>query len=271
MSRYLLHHQNIQQLIASHVNFVSVVIIGMQGSAPQEPGAKMLVTADSVDSPFEGTIGGGKLELFAIDHAKKLLDDKNAFNTETLSLNLQTDIGMTCGGVVQVFFEVYRHDQWNIAVFGAGHVAQALIPLLLTLSCQVHCIDNRKPWLNQLPSHPALTVIDSDNITSVVKQLPKNCFVVSVTQGHCEDVKIIEQLLNDRTPPYIGIIGSDSKSVLLKKELHETGISTDLTKQIHCPIGLPFGDDIPAEIAISIVAQLLTARDQLNITSSLND
>ncbi len=242
---------------------MSVVITAMKGSAPQEPGAKMLVTSDSIDSPFEGTIGGGKLELFAIAHAKKLLDENNTNTTETLSLNLQSDIGMTCGGVVQLFFEVYRHDQWNIAVFGAGHVAQALIPLLLTLSCQVHCIDNRQEWIKKLPSHPGLNTLSSSDMTQAIQQLPKNSYIIAVTQGHCEDVKIIEQLLADRKPPYIGIIGSDSKSVLLKKELQAAGVSTQLINNIHCPIGLPFGQDIPAEIAISIVAQLLTIRDQL--------
>ncbi|TDR20661.1 xanthine dehydrogenase accessory protein XdhC [Marinicella litoralis] len=261
MSRYLLHHQSIQQLISQHVNFVSVVITQMQGSAPQEPGAKMLVIADSTDSPYEGTIGGGRLELFAITHAKKLLAENHASNTQTLDLNLQSDIGMTCGGVVQLFFEVYRHDQWNIAVFGAGHVAQALIPLLLTLSCQVQCIDNREAWTNKLPKHPALTTITHNDMTQVVKRLPKNSYIISVTQGHCEDVKIIQHILADRTPPYIGIIGSDSKSVLLKKELLAAGVSSQMTAKIHCPIGLPLGQDIPAEIAISIAAQLIQFRD----------
>ncbi|MGJ8663623.1 MAG: xanthine dehydrogenase accessory protein XdhC, partial [Marinicella sp.] len=238
----------------------SVVIVDMQGSAPQEPGAKMLVTAACTDSPIEGTVGGGKLELFAIEHAKKLLagDVKNA--TETLTLNLQSDIGMTCGGVVQLFFEACHHDHWHIAVFGAGHVAQALIPLLLTLSCQVHCLDNRTEWLEKLPDSPALNKIDA-SLTGNIDQLPTNSYIISVTQGHCEDVKIIAALLKTRTPPFMGIIGSDSKAVLLKKELKALGIEQTIIDQIHCPIGLPIGDDIPAEIAISIVAQLLQFRD----------
>lgn len=261
MSQYLLHHQSIQQLISQHINFVAVVITAMQGSAPQEAGAKMLVTADSINSPYEGTIGGGKLELFAINHAKKLLEGNSSSSTETLSLNLQSDIGMTCGGVVQVFFEIYRHDQWNIAVFGAGHVAQALIPLLLTLSCQVYCIDSRKEWINKLPNHPALTIMNQTELAQVIKLLPKNCFVISVTQGHCKDIRVIEKLLIDRTPPYLGIIGSHSKAVILKKELQAVGVPAQLTDQIHCPIGLPLGQNIPAEIAISIVAQLIQCRD----------
>ena len=244
------------------IAFVLGTITEIRGSAPQDLGAKCIITKDGL---YSGTVGGGKIEAHVIQYAKKQLESaENKIMNETW--NLQKDIGMTCGGVVQVFFEVYRHDQWNIAVFGAGHVAQALVPLLLTLSCQVHCIDHRKEWLQQLPEHPALSVINLNDLALIIKQLPKNCYVVSVTQGHCEDVKIIEQLLKDRTPPYIGIIGSDSKSILLKKELHAAGVSKTLTQHIQCPIGLPFGDDIPAEIAISIAAQLLTTRDQQNVT-----
>ncbi len=260
MSRHLLHHQSIQDLIQKHINFVSVVIVDMQGSAPQEPGSKMLVTASCTDSPLEGTIGGGKLELFAIEQAKLMLAQRGS-STQTMTLNLQTDVGMTCGGVVQLFFEAYHHDQWHIAVFGAGHVAQALIPLLLTLSCRVHCFDERKKWMDQLPDSPALQKIHEPASSDNLKNLPPDCYFISVTQGHCEDAKILAQLLQVRTPPYVGVIGSDSKAVLLKKELKQMGIDAQSVENIHCPIGMPIGDDIPAEIAISIVAQLLAVRD----------
>ena len=260
MSRHLLHHQHVQQLIESHTDFVSVVIIDIKGSAPQEPGAKMLVTADSTNSPFEGTIGGGKLELWVIKHAQKMLAAKHN-DTQTITLNLQSDVGMTCGGVVQLFFEAYHHDHWHIAVFGAGHVAQALVPLLLTLSCRVHCFDTRSNWLAKLPEHPALNKVKLEHWSAVSNQLPESCYLVSVTQGHCEDVDIMAKLLSERKPPYVGIIGSDSKAVLLKKELKAQGLDATLVDAIHCPIGLSLGDDIPAEIAVSITAQLLQHRD----------
>ncbi len=258
------HHQSVQQLLTQQIDFVVIIITEMQGSAPQEPGAKMLVTTDSANSPYQGTIGGGKVELFAIEHAKKLLAVSSSKHTECMTLNLQSDIGMTCGGVVQLFFEVYQHNHWNIAVFGAGHVAQALVPLLLTFNCQVYCIDSRIEWLDKLPNHPALNKISQDDMTGVLNQLPNNCFVVSVTRGHCEDLKIIEQIAKDRQPPFIGIIGSDSKAVILKKELLAVGLDPQIVDQIHCPIGLSFGNDTPAEIAVSISAQLLQVRDQQN-------
>ncbi|MCF6299790.1 MAG: xanthine dehydrogenase accessory protein XdhC [Proteobacteria bacterium] len=262
MSRHLLHYQHIQQLTQQNIDFVSIVIVDMKGSAPQVTGAKMLVTADCQTSPLEGTIGGGKLELFAIEHAKELLSPENQLLTETLSINLQKDIGMTCGGVVQLFFEVYKHNNWNIVVFGAGHVAQALIPVLLTLSCQLYCIESRQYWLDRLPKSPALKKTQHDELSQAIKTLPKNSYIISVTQGHSEDVKIAEKIFQDRSPPFFGIIGSDSKAYSVKKQLKSLGISQNQIDQIHCPIGLPIATNIPCEIAISITAQLLQFRNE---------
>lgn len=262
MSRHLLHHRSVQQLIERRIDFVSVVVISMQGSAPQEPGAKMLVTADCLDSPVEGTIGGGKLERYAIKQAKNMLLEDHRDHTATITLNLQQDIGMTCGGVVQLFFEAVIHDHWHIVVFGAGHVAQALIPLLLTLPCRVHCIDARREWLERLPDSTALVKINQAATPELVAQLPAEAFLVAVTQGHCEDAEILAHAMRDQCPPYVGVIGSDSKAAILKKDLCQRGIKPEWVEQIHCPIGLPIGDDVPAEIAISIVAQLLSVRDQ---------
>ena len=94
MSKQVEHHRMIQQLMAQQVNFAVVIITDMKGSAPQEPGAKMLVTIDSEQSPLHGTIGGGKLELFAIEHAKKLLATNQSQTTESMTLNLQSDLSL---------------------------------------------------------------------------------------------------------------------------------------------------------------------------------
>ena len=220
----------------------------------------MLVTQQSRKSPAEGTIGGGKLELAAIDYAKNLLADKDANKTEVVSWNLQSDVKMTCGGVVQLYFEVVQHEQWNIAVFGAGHVSQALIPVLLSLSCHVWCIDSRQEWLDKLSDSASLTKILAEDISKSVSDLPEDAYIVSVTQGHAVDVQVAIKVFESRVPPFIGIIGSKSKSAAIKKDLKAAGVSEEYIQSIHCPLGLPIGGDIPSEIAISIAGQLLQKR-----------
>ena len=80
----------------------------------------------------------------------------------------------------------------------------------------------------------------------------------SITPAQWQKIK---QWFNDRMPPFIGVIGSDSKAATLKKELLALGLNPQVVDQIHCPIGLPFGNYTPAEIAVSISAQLLQVRE----------
>jgi xanthine dehydrogenase accessory factor len=97
-------------------------------------------------------VGGGKLEAKAIALAQELLaKNENRKNCQLIKWNLTKDVGMTCGGVVSLVFEVFAGAEWQIAVFGAGHVAQELVPLVTKLDCRAHCVDSRRDWLDKIP------------------------------------------------------------------------------------------------------------------------
>src|SRR5882724_11553742 len=127
--------------------FVCVTLAEARGSVPQEPGAKMLVNGEGRAC---GTVGGGRVEEAAIKHARELLAGRPKISCELIEWNLQKDIGMTCGGAVKFFFEVFRPASWSIAVFDAGHVAQALVRILAGLSCRVSVFDTRPEMLSHL-------------------------------------------------------------------------------------------------------------------------
>jgi len=173
---------------------------------------------------------------------------------------LQTDLGMTCGGVVRLFFEPFGVSRWPIAVFGAGHVAQALLRTLLPLDCTLTCFDTRAEWLDKLPDEPRLRRVLSPDLASEVTPLPENAFVVLMTMGHATDLPILRALL-PRLFPYIGVIGSKTKGAALRRTLSQEGFSSQACGRFFCPIGLPFGNNDAAEIAISIAAQMLQRRD----------
>src|SRR4051812_24559559 len=109
--------------------FVVVTLLSVRGGAPADPGAKAIVTRAGLD---RGTVGGGKVEARAIAHALELIG-RRASEPELLVWNLQRDIGMTCGGEVTMLFETHGADRWRVAVFGAGHVAQALVRVLAVM------------------------------------------------------------------------------------------------------------------------------------------
>src|SRR5262245_45369858 len=110
--------------------FAAVTMVESVGSTPQDAGTKMLVDNSGL---LFGTVGGGKVENQAIQFAQRMLTDCDAPTTQLVEWNLQRDVGMTCGGVVKLYFEAYNHRAWRIVIFGASHVAQALVRCLLEM------------------------------------------------------------------------------------------------------------------------------------------
>ena len=238
--------------------FVCVTLIAARGSVPQEVGAKLLVSARGRES---GTIGGGRIEEAAIARARSLLKAKKSPRCETVEWNLQRDVGMTCGGVVTLLFEILNHGIWKIVIFGAGHVAQALVRVLAPLRCRVLVIDSRRDWLDTLPKLPNIEAVFADPPEGAVKALPEGAFVALMTQGHRSDKPVLERILKTRSFPYLGVIGSASKAAVLRRELKESGVSPAKCRAFRCPLGLPLGNDEPEEIALSIAAEMVQARD----------
>ena len=254
------YFEALNELAAANKPFVSVTVVDTLGSTPQERGSKMLVTRDG---RFFGTSGGGKIEVRCIEEAQKLLADSSAPNTRYFQWSLEKDIGMTCGGIVRVYFEAFNVTRWNIVVFGAGHVAQALVDMLVKLDCRVTCIDPREEWLARMPESPKLTKVLTSNMPGEVAKIPEQSFVVLMTMGHSSDSPILVEILRTRRFPYLGVIGSNSKAKRLRQDIAAAGLAEEAQRAFHCPIGLQIGSDAPQEIAVSVVAELLQERDRI--------
>lgn len=255
--------EKLAELSAAGRPFVSVTMVETVGSTPQDVGTKMLV--DETGLVF-GTVGGGRIENKSIGHAQMMIQATVAGESPTCSLvewNLQRDVGMTCGGVVKLLFEAYNFRDWRIVVFGAGHVSQALVRLVLLLECRVVCIDQREEWLAKLPQSSKLRTLQMAEPREFVGQLRESDFVVSMTMGHKTDRPILEAIFQRRLQPrYLGVIGSAAKRKVLLREMTESGIPDDIATAFRCPIGVPLGTNQPGEIAVSIAAELIQCRDE---------
>lgn len=253
--------RSIEELGRAQRPFVVVTLVDIRGSAPQIVGAKALVTEEGL---FRGTVGGGKIENHCILFAQNMI----AENTDAVlkTWNLQTDIKMSCGGAVTLFFEPFRPARWSIAIFGAGHVAQELCRVLVTWSCTIRVFDPREEWLRRLPQAPHLLAKRVDDLAGEVNGLPPGTIILSMTQGHAVDLPVLRAALaaGDRFP-FVGVIGSTVKAAKLRRELEDGGVDA---ANLVCPLGLPVGDNSPPEIAISVAAQLLAVRDDLSFSIS---
>jgi xanthine dehydrogenase accessory factor len=247
--------------------FVVVTVVATRGHAPQDPGAKAIVTEKGL---HWGTVGGGKIEARSILQAREMLTNAASAEGEgpvLVTWNLQKDIGMSCGGEVTYLFERERPSAWKIVIFGAGHVAQALVRTLEPIECQLTCIDPRSEWIDRLPRSPKLKALQANDPVAEIAALDRDSYFVIMTQGHATDLPILTEILRARpNAKYVGAIGSNVKAIKIRSELKSLGISPEVIERLHCPIGVPFGTNHPAEIALSVAAQLLQVRDRLAIT-----
>lgn len=248
-----------EELSRQDTPFVVVTLVSVRGGAPQEPGAKAIMTARGL---HWGTVGGGKVEARAIDHSREILSRK-VTAPELLIWNLQRDIGMTCGGEVTFLFECHRTDSWQVVIYGAGHVGQALVRALEPLDCRLTCIDTRPECVERLPASERVTRRCVSDLPVSVAEFGSDTFFVVMTQGHATDVPILETIFRRHpSAPYVGVMGSKVKGIKIRSELKERGIPPEQVSSLHCPIGLTLGDSTPAEIAISVAAELLQSRDR---------
>lgn len=248
------HIQRYTELALANRPFVAVTLVDAHGSTPSDAGSKMIVTPSGLD---HGTIGGGRIEAKAIEVALQLIADRG--KTTYVDWNLKADVGMTCGGRVRLYFESVNVNVWPIVIFGAGHVTQALARLLAELPCTLTCIDPRAEWLSRLPDPVATRCVQ--NPADEVEGLPVDAFVLCMTRGHRTDFPVLQRIFESgREFPYLGVIGSDAKAAVLRHELRDAGVAEDKI-DFRCPVGLPIGGNHPAEIAVSIAAQLLEVRD----------
>jgi xanthine dehydrogenase accessory factor len=241
---------------------VLVILVEALGSTPQDTGARMLVGAMGL---LAGTVGGGRVEAKAIALAQEMLADPVA-PPRFINWTLKGDVGMTCGGSVKLYLEPHRPaargGTWPIWIFGAGHVVQALVPVLAPLDCTLTVVDPRREWLDRLPRGRNLRFIESADPPALVPQMPDHAFLLCLTQGHATDRPVLQRALAERDFPFVGVIGSDAKAEVLRRELVAAGLPPARAARFHCPVGLDFGTNHPHEIALSIAAQLLTFRDQ---------
>jgi len=255
-----------EQLIALEnegTAFVFVLLAESVGSTPQDAGAKMLVTLAGLHT---GTVGGGKVEAKAIGLAQEMLT-AGSHAPRFVNWALRADVGMTCGGSVKLYFEPHAGGgagaAWPIWIFGAGHVVQALVPVLAPLDCQLTVVDPRREWLDKLPRAGNTRYVEAAEPADLVPAMSDHAFLLCLTKGHSFDRPVLQRALAERDFPFVGVIGSAAKAKILQKEMIAAGLPAKRARQFHCPVGLPFGNNDPREIALSIAAQLLTVRDKL--------
>ena len=249
---------------------VWVTVDATRGSVPRDPKTWMAVFPDRI----YGSIGGGQVEYQAIAQARLRLT--GAGGDAVVRYPLGPSLGQCCGGVMDLRFECVGEADIAalrqriarsldpVAVFGAGHVGQALVAVLGSLPFAVTWIDSRdEVFAPPLPA--ALRCEQSDPVHAAVADLPGGCAVLVMSFSHAEDLEIVAAcLLRQRVRSdlhSIGLIGSKTKWARFRSRLAGRGFSQAELAQVQCPIGIAgIAGKEPEVIAVAVAAQLLRAR-----------
>jgi xanthine dehydrogenase accessory factor len=234
-----------------------VTIVRARGSTPQRVGAKMLVFADGRTI---GTIGGGCYENDAFWKARDAL---TTGRSTVLHYELNDDFaqenGLVCGGQMDVHIDPLMPTP-SLYVIGAGHVGFHLARAADEAGFRVHVVDDREKFANQERFPTAREIIVAPLTEWLhTAEIPSPAFVAVVTRGHQHDLEAMRALAA-RDFRYLGLIGSRAKVARIFDALAAEGMPPECLERVRAPIGLDIGAVTPAEIAISIVAEMIAVR-----------
>ncbi|KRH98701.1 xanthine dehydrogenase accessory protein XdhC [Curvibacter sp. PAE-UM] len=252
----------------SHKPSVLVRVVQTQGSAPRETGTWMAVLPTSVI----GSIGGGHLEFDAIARARTLLAGA-AVPTEPQRVALGPSLGQCCGGVVFLRYELLGPQDATglaqrlqaptspVALFGGGHVGQAIARQLAHLPFTLHWIDSRDE-IFPTDTPPNIRCEHSYPVQAAVADIAPGSAVLIMSFSHAEDLEILALCLRRAREqddlPYIGLIGSKSKWATFRHRLEARGFAEEDFARVTSPIGVPgIAGKQPEVIAVAVAAQLL--------------
>ena len=237
---------------------VLVTVVRTTGSTPRKTSSRMALAADG---KLLGTVGGGPIESWAIDRSREMMEAWRAqpgvqplTALENFSL---AEEKASCGGQVQLYFELIPSSR-RAFIFGGGHVGQALAPMLRTIELDVTVVDDREEMLRADGFSGCATVHlpDYTGVSAAVSVRSGDLCLI-MTHGHKLDKEVLEQLLATEAP-YIGLMASRRKREAIFGMMKQAGFTEEDLRRVYSPVGLSIGAETPAEIAVSISAEIVS-------------
>jgi xanthine dehydrogenase accessory factor len=242
------------------------------GSAPRAAGTKMVIFEGG---RIAGTIGGGKFESLVVEEAQKAMTNgEPILKTYPLHEASKESFGAICGGEVTVFIEPQPRPP-VFCLIGAGHCAQALAKFASQCGFAVTVLDDRADLLGLPHFESSIRCLSEPSAQAFVRS-QKWCqrdAVVLVSRNYHLDREALAAALENGRMGYLGMIGSKKKVLTVFDELSKRGVSRKVLARVRAPIGINIGADSPAEIAISVLAEVimvLRAADGIPLCESLS-
>ncbi len=231
-----------------------VTVAATRGSVPREAGSKMLVYADGTVS---GTIGGGKFESLVVGEASQAIRAKQPILKNYPLHEMAADsFGAICGGEVTVLIEPQRIGE-SLFLVGGGHCAKAIARLASECGLMVTIVEDRSELVSDVSR--AVTVVRDLEAPAFIRgrEWKRDEALIMVSRNYELDREALAAALDIPELGYLGMIGSKRKVQMVFDELRKRGASDEKLQRVYAPLGLDIGADSPAEIAVSVMAEVL--------------
>jgi xanthine dehydrogenase accessory factor len=235
-------------------------IIDTKGSVPRQAGAKMLIKEDGSSI---GTIGGGSLELKTVNAAFEVIKEGRTVLLHFDMSGSGQKAEMICGGNLDVLIEPIVSGE-TLFLFGAGHISEITAKIAKMLGFRIMVVDPRPDYNNKDRFPDA----DANIVCGYEEAFPKltiksDDYIVIFTTGHLYDETCLNLAVRTKAG-YIGMIGSRKKVAEIKERLLKKGAPRKKLTEVFSPIGLEIYAQTPAEIAVSILAEIISFRRKEN-------
>ncbi len=252
--------------LAAARHAVIVEVAHARGSVPRGDGTRMVVARDAV----LGTIGGGHLELQAIEVARGRIGHSGS---HVQPIALGPSLGQCCGGALTLRYAPLNEAElarwpataplFTLQLYGAGHVGRAIADVLAAVPCSVQWIDEREVEFPVTDSPPHIERVCVEPVEAEVAVAPPDACYLVLTHSHELDLRITEAVLRRADFAYLGLIGSQTKRARFLHRFEARGIPSAALERMTCPIGVGgIEGKEPGVIAVAVVAQLLQVAQQ---------
>jgi len=256
------------RLMESHQPFVRASVVKATGSVPGKLGATMIVRSDG---SYLGTVGGAALEERVKSLAMEAFESRRG-DLHHFDLQAWTPGGLPslCGGSVEIAVE-YVPARPNLLLWGGGHVAQALAAILPTLEFDFSVADDRPEWIgaDRFPQADRRELVSPGRVWEAFDP-PTFTHLYLLGYDAAKDLEVLASAL-ERFPNTIGLIASVSKREHMFQELRSRGVSRESLARIRSPVGIEIGAETPAEIAVSVVAEIVAGMHPAKLRSRARD
>ena len=228
---------------------VLVTLVEVAGGGPIQPGAKCLIRDGKARAE---TIGDAKVVAALVRESDS---HARAEKSQLVSLAI-ADSAIK----LEAFFEVMPAPP-KLIVVGAGHIAVPLVKLAKVLDFHVTVIDDRLLYANRERFPDADDVLTGD-MAQLLKEMTitPSCYIVLITRGHAYDEPCLRNIIHSKAK-YIGMIGSRRRiKACFQRFRDEEKVTEEAIERIYAPIGLDIATETPAEIAVSILGEVIKIR-----------